>query len=120
MKFLVDAQLPARLAHLLNDAGHDARHTSELPNGNASSDADITAAADADDRVVITKDRDFRDSHLLRSAPRRLLIVATGNIANSALLAIFASNLAAICAALDEVRFVEITPERLVVHNDVP
>ncbi len=118
MKFLVDAQLPARLARHLSDAGHDACHTSDLPRGNASTDAEIAAAADAEDRVVVTKDRDFRDSHLLRSTPRRLLVVATGNIANDALLTLIDSNLVAICAALDEVRFIEVTADRLIVHND--
>ena len=82
MRFLVDAQLPARLARFLTDAGHAAVHTSELPNGNATPDSEINRVADADDRVVVTKDRDFRDSHLLRGTPRHLLVVTTGNITN--------------------------------------
>ncbi len=56
-----------------------------MPEGNRTTDPDINAQADADDRVVVSKDRDFRDSHLLRSTPRRLLIVATGNITNNGL-----------------------------------
>jgi predicted nuclease of predicted toxin-antitoxin system len=79
VKFLVDAQLPARLADLLNSAGHDAVHTSALPNGNRSSDRQVAEVADAEARVVITKDRDFRDSHLIAGTPKKLLIVATGN-----------------------------------------
>ena len=39
MKFLVDAQLPSRLAQRLVAAGHDAIHTLELPEGNRSSGA---------------------------------------------------------------------------------
>jgi hypothetical protein len=31
VKFLIDAQLPARLAEFLNRAGHDAVHTIGLP-----------------------------------------------------------------------------------------
>lgn len=31
MKFLVDAQLPLRLARYLREAGHDVVHTRELP-----------------------------------------------------------------------------------------
>jgi predicted nuclease of predicted toxin-antitoxin system len=34
MKFLVDAQLPRRLARLLTATGHDAIHTLDLPRGN--------------------------------------------------------------------------------------
>jgi predicted nuclease of predicted toxin-antitoxin system len=34
VKFLVDAQLPLRLARHLTDIGHDAIHSSQLPQGN--------------------------------------------------------------------------------------
>lgn len=118
MKFLVDAQLPVRLARQISNAGHDAIHTSELPDGNRTTDAQIAEAADADDRVVVTKDRDFRNSHLLRSSPRRLLIVATGNISNNDLTALFAEELEAIIGALDEATFVELGSDSLIVHHD--
>ncbi|BBF98802.1 MULTISPECIES: DUF5615 family PIN-like protein [Pseudonocardia] len=117
MRFLVDAQLPARLARALTDAGHQALHTTDLPDGNRTTDAQIAALADREGRVVVTKDRDFRDGHLLSGSPRRLLVVATGNIANAALLALFAANLDTIVAALDEVAFVEIGSEALVLHR---
>jgi predicted nuclease of predicted toxin-antitoxin system len=117
VKFLVDAQLPARLAHFLNDAGHDAVHTSDLPDGNRSTDAWIARFADSDGRVVVTKDRDFRDGHLLTSFPRRLLVVATGNITNTALLALFRDNLDVVVAALGEADFVELGPKELIVHR---
>ncbi len=78
MKFLVDAQLPVRLCDFLNRREHDALHVSALPNGNRSSDASIAELADAQDRIVVTKDSDFRYSHLTNNSPRRLLIVATG------------------------------------------
>ena len=102
VKFLVDAQLQARLARFLNDAGHDALHTSELPEGNRATDVRIATVADGDGRVVVTKDRNFRDGHLLSGSPRRLLVVMTGNITNVALLALFEANLDAIVGALDE------------------
>lgn len=117
MRFLVDAQLPARLARALTDAGHDALHTTDLPDGNRTTDAQIAVLADQDGRVVVTKNRDFRDGHLLSGSPRRLLVVATGNITNTALLALFAANLDAILTALDEVAFVEIGPGALVLHR---
>ena len=118
MKFLIDAQLPLRLARALSAAGHDAIHSSDLPNGNRTTDAEICRVADAEERVVVTKDRDFRDSHLLRSTPRRLLIVATGNISNDDLLDLFGQHLDAVIGGLTEARFVELGPDRLVIHND--
>lgn len=120
MKFLVDAQLPARLARFLNDVGHDAVHPSDLPDGNHSTDAWIAQFADGDGRVVVTKDRDFRAGHLLASSPRRLLVVATGNITNAALLALFRDNLGVVVAALAEADFVELGPESLVIHRRQP
>lgn len=117
MRFLLDAQLPPRLARQLASGGHDVVHTSELPDGNRTSDAEIARSADAEDRVVVTKDSDFRDGHLLRSTPRRLLIVATGNISNDDLLALFSEHLDAIVAALHDAGFVELRPDQLVVHE---
>lgn len=117
MRFLVDAQLPARLAVFLDTAGHDAVHTTQLPAGNRTTDAAIAELADRDDRVVVTKDRDFRDGHLLSGSPRRLLVVATGNITNAALLQLFAANLDAIVGAFADVDFVEIGPRALVLHG---
>ena len=75
--------------------GHDAIHTLDLPNRNATKDGEISVVADRDGRVVITKDSDFRDSHLLGGAPRQLLRVTTGNIKNADLIALFERNLAA-------------------------
>lgn len=118
MKFVVDAQLPAKLSRLLAEAGHDSVHTSQLPEGNRTTDATLADLADDEDRVVITKDRDFRNSHLLRQSPRRLLTVSTGNIANAELLALFAENLDTVIDALSEADYVELGPSGLIVHGD--
>lgn len=117
MRFLVDAQLPVRLARFLSSAGHEALHTLDLPDGNRATDRWIAEVADDNNRVVVTKDRDFRDSHLLARSPRRLLVVATGNITNAALLSLFETHLATIVGAFSEADFVEIGPSSLVVHR---
>lgn len=79
MKFLVDAQLRARLCRWLLDQGHD---------GSRSTDTEVAAAVDSEDRIVVSKD------------------------------AVFGANLADIVAALDESRFVEMTATELVVHSE--
>lgn len=117
MRFLADAQLPARLVAVLEAAGHDAVHTSQLRDGNRSTDRQFSEKADAEGRVVVTKDSDFRDSHLLNRRPAKLLVVATGNITNTALLDLFARALDAVVEAFDEVDFVELHPDELVVHQ---
>lgn len=114
MKFLVDAQL---LARHLAEIGHDAVHTLSLPDENRTTDAEIARLADEEDRVVVSKDRDFRDSHLLQGSPRRLLVVATGNVSNDDLLALFSEHLAAFVDAFDTADLVELRRAELVIHD---
>lgn len=85
MNFLIDAQIPRRAAKWLAEAGHDAIHTLDLPHGNRTTDDQINHIAERENRVVVTKDADFVDSHLLRGRPPKLLLVSTGNISNGEL-----------------------------------
>lgn len=73
MKFLVDAQLPRRLADWLNLRGHDAIHTLELPQKNRTADGDLLLLADQEQRVLISKDTDFAISRELGKGPSMLL-----------------------------------------------
>jgi predicted nuclease of predicted toxin-antitoxin system len=117
VRFLVDAQLPIRLATFLNRSGHEAIHTSSLPAGNRSTDQQICAIADMQDRIVVTKDADFRNRHLLSGSPRRLLIVTAGNITNDALLELVGAGLAVITHAFDSSDFLELGRDALIVHE---
>ncbi|MEH2053942.1 DUF5615 family PIN-like protein [Nostoc sp.] len=74
MKFLVDAQLPVRLARFLESAGYDTIHTKDLLNKNATSDTEINAVSIRDNRIVITKDSDFLNSFLTIQEPYKLLL----------------------------------------------
>lgn len=116
MKFLVDAQLPRRLARELAAAGHDAVHTFDFPAGNRTSDTDITARSSVEDRVVVSKDKDFVTSFLLRGVPSKLLLVSTGNISNERLSQLFAANLPALEVALAEHDFVELSASSITIH----
>ena len=57
MKFLLDAQLPRRLVYRLREAGHEAIHTLDLPDGNRTSDKAINALSVEEGYVVVTKDK---------------------------------------------------------------
>ena len=96
MRFLVDAQLPRRLATWFRSAGHDARHTLDLAQGNRTPDSVLVSIAQREDRIVVTKDDDFVQSHLLANQPEKLLLIATGNISNIALETLLATNMPAI------------------------
>ena len=65
MKFLIDAHLPRRMVGWLAAAGCDASHMLNLPRGNRTPDSGVTEIADQNDRVLVTKDGDFVNSHLL-------------------------------------------------------
>jgi predicted nuclease of predicted toxin-antitoxin system len=82
MNFRVDAQLPRRMTAWFTAAGCDALHTLDLPDQNRTTDEQVNEVADREQRVVITKDADFVDSHLLHGRPAKLLLVSTGNISN--------------------------------------
>jgi len=116
MKFLVDAQLPRRLAASIRAAGHDAIHTLDLPNGNRTSDSEINAISVRGVCVVVTKDSDFVESFFLNDKPFKLLLISTGNITNTALEALLIPSLATIVEMLDSSRFVEVTRDSIVVH----
>lgn len=59
MKFLVDAQLPRSLVKRLNEQGHAAIHTLDLPLGNRTLDAVINELSITEQYIIITKDADF-------------------------------------------------------------
>jgi predicted nuclease of predicted toxin-antitoxin system len=82
MNFLVDAQLPRRMTAWLITAGCDALRTLDLPDANRTTDEQINDVADREQRVVVSKDADFVDRHLLRGRPAKLLLISTGNISN--------------------------------------
>jgi len=92
MKFLVDAQLPYGIALFLRDKGFDVLHTNDLPDKERTTDSQIRRIATADNRIVITKDYDFVDSYILRKIPKKLLIIATGNIKNKKLFDLWRNN----------------------------
>ncbi len=122
MNWLIDAQLPARLAQRLRERGEDAIHMLDLPDGNRTTDAVILAVAARHDCIVVTKDADFVASFRLLGQPRRLLLVATGNIANRALEALFLAVLPDFLDAFAGRRLVELhavrdaTAALLVIH----
>lgn len=113
MRFLIDAQLPHRLARWLAALGHDAVHTLDLPDGNRTPDASINALSMLEERVVVTKDSDFVDTFLLRRIPHKLLLIATGNASNKDLMRLFEDNLQMIVDALEAVDFIELDGESI-------
>jgi predicted nuclease of predicted toxin-antitoxin system len=116
VRFLIDAQLPARFALWLNQHNHDALHTSQLPRGNRTRDDEIVACAVNENRIVVTKDSDFVQTFYLTGHPS-LLLISTGNIRNTELESLIKRNLTRIEDAFETFRFVEITRSAIVIHE---
>ena len=54
MNFLIDANLPRRIVRIFQERGHDAVHTLELPEGNATADAAILDYSEKNNCVITT------------------------------------------------------------------
>ena len=117
MKFLIDAHLPRRVSRRLRSAGNDAIHTRDLPNGNRTTDREIVACAEQEDRVVITKDADFVNSHILTGRPAKLLLISTGNISNADLEWVLVPLIPVIVAEFEKHAFLELTQTGILVRG---
>ncbi len=117
MKFVVDAQLPRRLAFWLQQHGHDVVHTLDLADQNRTPDSFLLALTNKDARVLITKDTDFEITHELGQGPPKLLLITTGNIHNDELLALFARHDETLVRLLNQHTFLELSRSQLIVHR---
>ena len=118
MKFLVDAQLPKSLAEFLCEKKYIAIHTLHLPDKNSTTDKQIIEIAANEDYIVITKDVDFLQSHLIKNEPKKLILVKTGNIPNSKLLEIFSEHILKIENILSQYSLIEIHRDEIIIHSN--
>ena len=88
MKFLVDNQLPPALAQYLQKRGFDCQHVLDVGLSRAL-DVEICRYAEAQERIIVSKDEDYL--YLAsQSNPRiRLLWVRLGNCRTSTLITAF-------------------------------
>lgn len=117
MKYLVDAQLPRRLARAMQAAGLDVLHTLDLPEANRTKDGAINTLSLEQERIVITKDEDFVQSFILQGRPYKLLLVSTGNITNKNLLELFARSQRQVNELFSVHSFIELTRDLIIVHD---
>jgi predicted nuclease of predicted toxin-antitoxin system len=116
MKFLIDAQLPRRLANQLRQAGFETTHTLELPEGNRTTDGALITLSISTQAILVTKDSDFVQSFLLTREPWKLLLVSTGNIGNDELVSLFRQNASQLTDALRNFDFVELNRANIICH----
>jgi predicted nuclease of predicted toxin-antitoxin system len=117
LKFLIDAQLPKRMADWLALLGHDAKHTLDLPSANRTTDTVVIATADAEARTVVTKDADFVDRFIIHRTPASLLLISTGNISNQRLRALLEISIHDLVREFETAAFIELGPAGLIVRG---
>lgn len=89
LKFIIDTQLPPKLAKYLRDKDLPTVHTTYYPNGYLLDDRTIVEIAIRENRIIVTKDSDFLDNFLLNGVPPKVLMLQFGNISNAELLSFF-------------------------------
>jgi len=117
MKFLVDANLPFKLTLILRNKGFDVIHTDNLPNKEQTTDREIRDISLEADRIVISKDSDFLDSHLIIGIPKKFLYISTGNIINRELFALVENNIDQISELFLTYNLIELNNEELIIHE---
>ena len=80
-------------------------------------DKEIRKVAKEQNLIVITKDSDFLDSHLIQGIPSKLLLITTGNIVNKELLDLFDKNFDQIVQLFELYDLIELDNKQIVVHE---
>ncbi len=114
MRFIIDAHLPKSLTRIFKELGHIAIHTTDLPQENKTSDADITLEA-GEDGIVISKDDDFYQSFLLYRNPPKLIFVKVGNMRLRELKALFTKVAPTLIELLAQHDLLELHKENIIV-----
>ncbi|MET3501913.1 putative nuclease of putative toxin-antitoxin system [Mucilaginibacter rubeus] len=94
MDFLIDVHLPIALSKYLDKQDNcSCIHVNQILQKWNTTDVEICKYADDEDRVVITKDQDFKNSHFINKTPKKIIRIILGNISNSELLYLIETNL---------------------------
>jgi len=116
LKYLVDVQLPKVLDTYLNYIGLDSTHVLNFDLTGKTTDNKICKIANTENRIVVTKDLDFLDTYMLNKMPRKLLLVATGNISNKQLLELFKTNIFKIDELFKSNDMIQLTKFEIIIY----
>ena len=117
MKFLVDANLPISVSNWWSDQKYDSIHTLELPNANKTTDLEINSFSMKENRIVVSKDRDFWQWYLLKKEPYKLILITTGNLSNNELLQLLERSFPEIFTMLETSHVIELSKLNIIVHS---
>ncbi len=86
MKILCDVHIAIKVAKFLQSKGIETEHVNQILDKSHTKDNHISQYAHKNDFTVLTKDKDFKDSHFLKQSPHKLIKVNLGNISTNNLI----------------------------------
>lgn len=92
----------------MKDNGFDAIHTDDMPNMERTSDTEIIKISELEERIIITKDKDFLDSYLLFNKPKKLVLITSRNIKNKEFFFLFKNNFKTVVELLSKHSLIEL------------
>lgn len=114
MKVVCDVHIARKVVRYFQDQGIDAIHVNDILDRWHTKDEKIAEYADDNGYVVMSKDNDFKNSHLLKGLPQRLLMVSLGNISTVKLIGILEKNLDLLKERFEKKKcYVEISPDSI-------
>lgn len=117
MKVLCDVHIAKRIVRFFISKGIESVHVNDILNSYYTKDNAIANYANENGFTVMTKDEDFKNSHLLKSQPKQLLKVNLGNIATPKLIEILDQNFSQIETAFSNKKcLVEINKDSILVY----
>ena len=117
MNFLIDVHLPIALSKFL-DKQPDCTsiHVNQILQKWFTTDTEICRYADENNRVVVTKDEDFKNSHFISKTPDKVIRVTLGNISNADLIFLFTKYLPFILPlSVKDKFYIEIDYEQIII-----
>jgi len=117
MKILCDVHISMKVAKFLASKGIQTEHVNQILDKWKTKDYKIIQYADKNDFTVLTKDKDFKNNHLLNKSPKKLIKINLGNLSTNQTINIFESILAQLSDLFDNNQFcfIEINSDDFVV-----
>ena len=100
MKFLIDSQMPPRLARWITERGHEGAHVQDIGLADAP-DIEILEFAANNRYVLVSKDEDFLHLSLTHRGRPQIVWVRLGNCRTISLLSVFGRSMSSLVAALE-------------------
>jgi len=120
MKILCDVHISLKVVKFFQSQGIETEHVNQILDKWFTKDNDICTYADKNNFTVISKDKDFKDSHFIRQTPKKLIKINLGNISTNSLITIFGKTLEQMTSlfAKNDRCYVEINQDDIIIIKD--